>query len=372
MKTLAADERRFAQMVATAAAEAILPTLASVITEATPIDEFLLAVQEANRERNEFIDGELRVAVGLLNAAGITPVLLKGVAYQALGLYPNFGARYLRDIDLLLPASQAETAFQILTEHGFREDMPGRVHSFHHHLPAVRRPGAVHVEIHSRLGGSLTSEVLPAAEVIARAEWCELDGMRVGIPCPEDLVTHLILHSQVQHRYDQRIWPQMRALWDLVMLERKYGSGGADKDAVECAEHGKRSYRSVSSCPNGYPGETSSTLDWDAVAARFRAHGEYGLLALHLMQVRESLGVEVPLLLEVSWLTRMRWVRRQLLRRYPWARFVDPRFVGGILFGTRAEVVRNILGMPEGGRQLLREAFCGEHYRRVWADLTNL
>jgi len=61
-----------------------------------------------------------------------------------------------------------------------------------------------------------------------------------------------------------------------------------------------------------------------------------------------------------------------LLRRYPWARFVDPRFVGGILFGTRAEVVRNILGMPEGGRQLLREAFCGEHYRRVWADLTNL
>ena len=56
---------------------------------------FLLAVESANRERNQAIVSELKAAVALLNGVGIQPVLLKGLAYLKAGVYEDLGHRYL-------------------------------------------------------------------------------------------------------------------------------------------------------------------------------------------------------------------------------------------------------------------------------------
>ena len=309
-----------------AAGQAVLPSLACAsrgLALPVAVREFLTAVEASNRERNELIAGELKVAVGLLNAVGITPVLLKGVAYQAVGLYGDFGARYIQDIDLLLAEDELRAGSAVLAENGFAADVLDPFGGFRHHLPPLRRASRVCVELHGKLGGGECERVLPSREVIAGSVVWDVDGVKFRVPCPEHLALHLVLHSQVVHPYEERIWPPVRAMWDLVMLERKYG------------------------------------VDWSRVVARFPD------TELHLMQVRESLGVD----LTTGNASRLRWARRQVLRRWPALRYVDPLYMFATLFRRRLRMLRNVLGSRGGFRYLMGQAFNPGHYGRLWTDL---
>ncbi len=319
-----------------ASQEMVLPALAGAVPDAPPdVSEFLSAVEFLSRDRNRAIFEELEIAAGLLNEIGIEPVLLKGVAYLATGVYRNPGRRYLMDLDLLVPEARLKDAAEILMQNGFAREDEDQFGRFRHHYPPLRRPGSVSIELHHSLGLGRCASLLPAREVTERAVLHDFNGVRVRIPCPEHLMTHLILHSQMQHPYNERIWPPLRAMYDLVLLQGRF----------------------------------SDSIDWKNIELRFRRARQYGMLALHLLEVRRALGLAAPMQLRLNRLTRLRWHRRKLLRRVPVLRYLDPVYMFSTVFIRRFRVLRNVVSTGEGWKHFVVQLCKPDVYQRLFTDV---
>ncbi|MBV8551221.1 MAG: nucleotidyltransferase family protein [Acidobacteriaceae bacterium] len=327
-----------------ASSEQILPALHDSLTalNLTPhlpadVADFLSAVKELNRERNQRILAQARAAIEALNRAGIEPVALKGLACLLAGIYPDRGTRFLADIDLLVPESDFAASVEILTGLGYSpiEDNPIDL-AIGHTYPALVRPDSIEIDLHRYLGLGLSRSLLPAAEVLRDSVPHEFDGVRLRLPSPEHLVTHHIVHSQIHDFYRQRIWPSLRGMYDLLLLQRHFGA----------------------------------RIPWTAIQARFERHRQYPVLALYLLQVEKVLGLERPIPLRLNPLTRLRWWRRQVLRRAPLLRFIDPIYLlfAGPLPRTRR--LRDILRVPGGWRYLLGKFVSQKFYARLRADFS--
>ncbi len=322
--------------------ERVLPALHSRVQELrissqlpSEVAAFLFVVQELNRARNRAISSELASVAALLNKEGIEPVLLKGVAYLATGVYANPAARYLMDVDLLIPVRQLSTATAALVRNGFEWDRGDRLGRFRHHHPPLRRTGCVSIELHHSLGMGVCASLLPASEVLEQSELREIDGARVRVPAPEHLVAHLIMHSQIQHPYNERIWPPLRAMHDLALVRRRFG------------------------------GE----INWCGIERRFSAVGRSGVLAMHLLQVRDALGADLPFPIALTGLLRLRRSRRKLLRTFPALRFLDPVYMCSTVLARRLRLLRNALDLPGGWRHILGELFAPGVYKRLITDV---
>jgi hypothetical protein len=324
----------------TASDEALLPLLYSQFKSLDLLDllpseiaNFLLAVETANRERNQAIVDELKAAVTLLNGIGIQPVLLKGLAYLKTGIYEDPAHRFLMDIDLLVPEEQRQAAVVALIQNGWVADNLDPFGNFRHHSPPLRRPSAVWIEIHHGLGAGACERVLPAREVIERSGAVDLDGLRVRVPAKEDLLAHLVMHSQ--HPFHQRIWTPIRAMVDLLLLDRRFGPD----------------------------------LHWEPVANRFSAAGKYGLFALHLLQVEDALHLALPVRIGLNPFLRFCWYRRKMLQRHPTVRYFDPFYMLPMALAQRLRKLRKVLATRNGARYVLSRLLAPGIYMRIWTDL---
>lgn len=179
-----------------AGAEYVLPAFAAALRDLGLIGAldrelraFLEAVHAANMERNDEIRIELEAAVGVLNRAGIEPVLLKGAIRLVDGLYPDHGWRMLRDIDLLIPPSRLADVIRAFEKVGYvRLNSSGK--------EIQRREGLVQIDLHDEVFARL----LPATEIIAASRSAALGSSRVRLPSIEHQLVHLIGHCQIRHR----------------------------------------------------------------------------------------------------------------------------------------------------------------------------
>lgn len=165
-------------------------------------------------------------AIDALLAAGVTPVLLKGIDLIHR-LYDRFDERTLDDVDLLVAPAQLRPALAALERAGWIvPGEPTRTHYIRssHHLP-LRSPGPVHVEF--ELHWNLVQEGrfrVDAEALLRRAVPCEVAGRRVLRLADHDLVAHLLLHH-FTHYFDRRLkWA--------VDLRRVSGAPGFRWDAV--------------------------------------------------------------------------------------------------------------------------------------------
>jgi hypothetical protein len=85
------------------------------------VRDFLEATTLLNRQRNEKITGQTIELFRLLNAEGIRPLLLKGVANLLGNLYDGPAARISADIDFYVEESWAADAIGLLKAHGYTE-----------------------------------------------------------------------------------------------------------------------------------------------------------------------------------------------------------------------------------------------------------
>jgi hypothetical protein len=92
-------------------------------------------------------------------------------------------------------------------------------------------------------------------------------------------------------------------------------------------------------------------------------------LAMHLLQVRDVLGAEVPFPIHLTGLTYPRWLRRRLLRTLPALRFLDPVYMYSTVLVRRLRLLRNALDRPGGWRHIVRELFAPGIYKRFIADV---
>jgi len=338
-------------LIRAAAEEFLLPALHRRLGEIgvnppPEVSDFLSDVEGLNLERNTRILEETRAVTALLNGIGIEPVALKGAAFLLEDVYPTPGCRYLCDLDLLVPYFQLDAAAEALQRDGYRPDTRDALARFRHHHPQLQRPraadgsGSAPLELHHALGHGVSRKLLSGEELLRDSSVRVWNGVRIRVPSPEHLVAHLILHSQLHHCYSERIWPPLRAMYDLAMLDRHYGS----------------------------------RLDWEKVRQRFRIHGRESTLLLHLLQVEKTLGrvgrnPQLPLTFELGGVRRARWMRRQALNRWPALRFADPAYVVLSIFSRRMRFLASIALAPGGWKHASRMLFRIGFYRRLLAEI---
>jgi hypothetical protein len=295
------------------------------------IADLLTAAESLNAERNQHILAEAAYATTLLNQIGIQPVALKGLAYLLAGVYPSPAARYLADIDLLIPAGQLPAAVAHLARHGYFENDSDRFVQFRHHHPGIRRAGLPHIELHHRIGQGICDRLLPAPVILAVATPLTYQGAQFLIPTPTHQINHLILHSQLAHPYHQRIFPPARALLDLANLQSRY----------------------------------ANQIDWPALQATYRQNHQSATLLLHLSHA-ELRGVSpLPLPGHRTILLTLRHHRRQLLNHYPTLRFLDPIYIAMSLFSRRLRLIPQILQNPKTWPHILKALTRPAFYRNL-------
>jgi hypothetical protein len=144
--------------------------------------------------------------VSFLKSHDIPAIALKGVrlAYRD---YPDARLRPLRDLDLLVPADQAEQAQQLLISSGRYEIAPWAEFygvEFGHQLPElVDRKHGISIEIHHRLNArDWVEEPQLVAMVFAQAEGFDVSGTTVLVPSMHTNFLHLVEHATLHHMFE--------------------------------------------------------------------------------------------------------------------------------------------------------------------------
>jgi len=302
----------------------------------------LPAITRLNSERNNLIVAQACDVIRILNQAGIEPVALKGLAYILAGTLTDPGERFIGDLDLLIPAADIDSAVLALQTVGYSNlpvPVPALV-QFHYHLLPLRPPAGqrgVLVELHRAVGPPPASAVLPADKLIAESRPMQMgSGLKVRIPSPEHLMTHLILHSQIVHQYSHRIWPPLRALDDLQSLVRHYGA---------------------------------AEINWQRITNAFHSAGQSSTLNLHLLHAAAEQWLTAPLPIKLGLLEKLRWRRRRILHHLPKLRYLDPTYWYCAAVRPRLRLTKQLLSTPGGAAIMAQIALQPSFYLRFLASI---
>lgn len=176
--------------------------------------------------------------VTVLQGAGFQPLALKGLAL-AYRDYPDPALRPLRDVDLLLPADQAEAAQALLLGQPGFATLPGAGRyglEYGHQLPEIvdQHSGLV-IELHHRLnargwpGEGQLLGMMQGAAITAN-----MLGVEVQVPGPHANFLHLVEHATWHHLFGNG--PLILA--DLHYLSQRNGALDWPKLRVEAAQMG--------------------------------------------------------------------------------------------------------------------------------------
>ncbi|MCP4046978.1 MAG: nucleotidyltransferase family protein [Gammaproteobacteria bacterium] len=172
--------------------------------------------------RNRALWNETCELVGHLNGVGVKPVLLKGLANFAAGLYPDPGCRMMCDVDLLVPGHLMEACANILIDAGYTES---QAIEDHHHHPVLHRPGQeAHFELHSEpvADRNRAQALLGSTELLKQATPCSDGFFNYAIPPAELRVVHAIVHDQLADRGFPRGKRSLRSLYDVALLVTRH------------------------------------------------------------------------------------------------------------------------------------------------------
>jgi hypothetical protein len=146
--------------------------------------DYLEAIYALNGERNRQIVAQTVEIAAALNAIGIEPVVLKGVADLCAGLYRDPGARVIGDVDLLVAGDQLAAAGAALAAIGYRGTGPADfAYGAHHHdRPLARPDDAAWIELHTEPVAPAFASLLSAKRVLRDARRVVSAARRYGCP----------------------------------------------------------------------------------------------------------------------------------------------------------------------------------------------
>ena len=190
-----------------------LPTTLSEEARAAHVTSRLSATYKQHLDWRADLQEQLKMVTAALNSKGIIPLLLKGSVHLTKAQPPWHEARGMRDIDILVPAPEAHSAYHALLSLGYRSDGdPGPIDR---HLPELRHPRRVGaIEIHTEALSFSARHALTTEEVFDRAELQIFDGMKLKILSPEWHLLHGLLHHQLSDRGYARRVLAIKGLWE--------------------------------------------------------------------------------------------------------------------------------------------------------------
>lgn len=184
---------------------------AKCLWEAVPLklQEYLEAMHQFNTERNDSILQHLYEVVGLLNSAGITPLLMKGGAAIAMDLYPDSAIRFMMDLDILVPDTMLMQSVAALKNNGYytpeanltgNENFDGE--TCKHYLPLVKDDRVAHIELHRKVLCAAEDLLLPTSNVWRDSRSYTNNRMidvSFDLMSPTHQILHSIIHSEISH-----------------------------------------------------------------------------------------------------------------------------------------------------------------------------
>ncbi len=201
-----------------------------------------------NRERT----AELLTILRLFAAHDLTVIPYKG-PMLALALYDDVAQRQFGDLDLLLPYRHIAPARDLLLAQGYHPDEHSR---YIRECVLVQEERQVWVELHWQVVAHqrlLYSFQLAPEQIAARAASITLDGVRIAVPCPHDMLLILCAHAS------SHIWDQFQYLCDIARLVQR-----------------------------------TPALDWAALLEHAASLGSRRIVLLSLAMARELLAITLP------------------------------------------------------------------------------
>jgi Uncharacterised nucleotidyltransferase len=195
-----------------------LATLPPGVVPAT-VTEQMERLSKVWRFRLTMLEQRLAETLALLRHAGIGAVLLKGSAL-AVTAYGSFASRPMADVDLLLDASRAEEAHELLQRSGWRWNTlehPSHAYEEHHHLTPLTdsRGSGLAIEIHTEPLVDGHPFRFSADDVRASARTVTFAGVPVRVPEPHLHAVHAMMHLAWSHKFESGAWSTIR---DIAML----------------------------------------------------------------------------------------------------------------------------------------------------------
>lgn len=198
------------------------------------VSEKLRRAHQENARRNLFLTGELLRIAGLLKAAGIPAIPLKGPVLAA-SLYGDLALREFSDLDILIPPREVSRAEGLLLSRGYRLPLgltgAQRAASrwFENHHPLAHQESGCVIELHWDLMPRSFHVPFDQKGFWNRAESFSLGGTELRTLSAEDTLLFLCVHGS-KHLWERLGWVcdvaqlvrvRQQIRWDLVIRSAK-------------------------------------------------------------------------------------------------------------------------------------------------------
>jgi Uncharacterised nucleotidyltransferase len=185
--------------------------------------EYFQAIHAANAARNRGLLAHAEEVVCMLNGIGVEPILLKGVAHLASGLYPDPAVRFMYDIDLLVPDDRALECRLLLLAAGYETCIKDRNNPAERlpreEWPAMRRPDREgELEIHRIVEWN---HLMSSPSLYLDACPLALGGGRAWILNATSRLIFTLAHAYVLHALGVCAEAPFRDLYDATLLARR-------------------------------------------------------------------------------------------------------------------------------------------------------
>jgi Uncharacterised nucleotidyltransferase len=235
------------KIVALSSQHLVAPGLFMNLAEQTvvpdDVKQYFLTMRDMNANRLRIQAAGLRDIVLAMRRRQIEPVLLKGAANLVSETYSDKSARFMGDIDLIVPTSQHAAAFDVLMALGYQadQDAPDWKSQIEHHEEMVMHPDTgLGIELHRAIAPAWLQKLLPADAFLSRSGKVNFEGQNYRVLCLEDRIIHCIVHAQLHHDLDLVGGVSLRALFDLKSMVDSAALSGTVIDWVSILEHFKK------------------------------------------------------------------------------------------------------------------------------------
>ncbi len=188
----------------------------------TEVREELARRYYAAAGRNAVFHEALREALAVLAERGIATLVLKGAAL-AETVYENIALRPMKDLDLMVRASDLDKAAREIVALGYRPNEDYRSEAWyreelHHLAPFYALRGPAIIELHRNVIPPAVSVRVPNEMLWRRSRSAEVAGVPCLVLAPDDLLLHLCVHIGAVDGFLGRL----RGLRDLAEVIRHY------------------------------------------------------------------------------------------------------------------------------------------------------
>ncbi len=197
--------------------------LFSLLTQ--ELQDYLNLTYDLNLSRNNKIKEQLLILLPDFNAAGIEPILLKGISSLLGELYESPGIRVLGDIDILLPEDKLTIATNIMLKHGYTYTprINKNIVKEYKHLPEfLHKDQPVAIEIHNDPVNLKYNEWVSFTSAWSDNSIISFKTGKVRLPSPEFRLLHNFCHCQLEDNGYLAGYINARQMLEWVKLRDRY------------------------------------------------------------------------------------------------------------------------------------------------------